>query len=104
MFDKFATEFHELEGERRPDDLTVLSLSTCGFCSSAKKFLAEEEITHRYLDLDTIDPEKKKKIKDEFKKKFGRRVSYPTLIIGEKRFLVGFIKKQWSEELGLEGA
>lgn len=97
MFD--AYEWNTIDGKGNPEDLTLLSLSTCGFCSSAQKYLDERGLAYRVLELDHIPPEEKAKVKSEFRDKFGRRPSFPTLVIENERFLVGFIKDHWNEEV-----
>ena len=97
MFDNH--EWNDIEGEGKSEHLTLLSLSTCGFCASARKYLDSRGLAFRYLELDRMPPEKKAEIKSEFRSKFGRRPSFPSLVIGGERFLVGFIKDHWDEEI-----
>lgn len=97
MFDTY--EWNNVEGKGKPEDLTLLSLSTCGFCGSARKYLEGRGLAFRYMELDHVTPEEKTEIKSEFKNKFGRRPSFPSLVIDDDRFLVGFIKDHWDEEV-----
>ncbi|PIE04411.1 MAG: hypothetical protein CSA76_04335 [Spirochaetales bacterium] len=94
-----SIQWLEKEGRGNPAGLTLLTLSTCGFCKSARRYLEERGLAFRYLELNTISPEDKTAIKEEFRAKFERRPSFPTLIIEENRFLVGFNKEQWDEEI-----
>lgn len=96
MFD--THEWNDIEGDGKPEDLTLLSLSTCGFCSSARKYLDGRGLAFRFLELDNLPPEQKAEIKSEFRTRFGRRPSFPSLVINGERFLVGFIKEHWDEE------
>ena len=98
MFDTY--EWNNIEGEGKSENLTLFSLSTCGFCTSARKYLVGRGLSFRYLDLDSLSPDKKSEIISEFRNKFGRRPSFPSLVIEGERFLVGFIKDHWDEELG----
>jgi glutaredoxin len=98
MFETF--EWKITGGKGNPEDLTLLSLSTCGFCSSAKKYLNERGLAFRYLELDMLAPEIKSEIKEEFRAKFGRRPSFPSLVIGKEKYLVGFVRGHWEDELG----
>ena len=88
-----------VEGKGKAENLTLLSLSTCGFCHSARQYLEDRGLAFRYLELDTIPAEDKSELKIEFRNKFGRRPSFPTLIINEERFLIGFIRNHWDEEI-----
>jgi len=98
MFD--SHEWNQVEGKGEIEDLTLLALSTCGFCKRAKQYLMDRGLAFRYLELDTIPPEEKADLKREFKTRFDRRPSFPSLVISEERFLIGFIKESWDEELG----
>ncbi len=97
MFDDY--EWNVTEGIGNPEDLTLLSLSTCGFCAGARRYLTDRGLAFRYLQLDTIPDEDKTKLKEDFRKAFGRRPSFPTLVIDGERYLIGFIKKHWDEEV-----
>jgi len=97
MFNRY--EWNLVEGNGSPEKLTLLSLSTCGYCHSARQYLEDRELSFRYLELDMIPPEDKEELKKEFQTAFGRRVSFPTLVINEDRFLTGFIKIHWDEEI-----
>ena len=97
MFD--THEWNDIEGKGKSENLILLSLSTCGFCASARKYLDSRGLAFRYLELDQISLEEKTEIKSEFRNKFGRRPSFPSLVIDGDRFLVGFIKDHWDEEL-----
>ncbi len=97
MFDSY--KWNNIEGSGSTENLTLLSLSTCGFCKSARQYLIDREVAFRYLELDTLPPEEKAELKSEFKTKFGRRPSFPSLVIDGERFLIGFIKDHWDEEI-----
>ncbi|MCG8452663.1 MAG: glutaredoxin [Spirochaetales bacterium] len=97
MFDVYPWKV--VEGKGTPEELSLLSLSTCGFCASARNYLNGTGRAFRYLELDTLPPEEKSEMKAEFRERFGRRPSFPSLVIKDERFLVGFIKEHWEEEL-----
>ena len=97
MFDKH--KWNTAPGTGEPESLTLLALSSCGFCKSARKYLEDRGLAYRYLELDLLKPEEKAEIKEEFKTKFGRRPTFPSLIIDDKQFLIGFIKAHWDEEV-----
>ena len=92
--------FSRVDGDRSDSRLQLISLSTCGFCKSAKKFLDENGFSYEFIDVDKIDAVMKKQIKDDYRDKFGRRITFPCLVIDEDDYLVGFIRHSWVEELG----
>ncbi len=100
MFDWVPFEKHE--GSWKEKDVIVLALSTCAFCKRGMEYLKDKDITFRYVYVDKLNPEEKKKISEEFKEKFGQRGLYPTIIVDDSDFQLGFIKKAWDKSLGLE--
>jgi glutaredoxin len=97
MFDYI--NFETQEGENRERKITLLGLTTCSFCKRAKSFLDENKLGYDYLFLDKIDPEMKKRMKNEFSERYGKRLSYPTLIMENGELLTGFIRPAWEQEL-----
>ncbi len=97
MFDYI--DFDKQEGERQEKKLILLGLTTCGFCKRAKEFLDGHGFRYDYLFMDKIDPELKKKMKSEFSDHYGKRLSYPTLILENDELLTGFIRPAWEQEL-----
>ncbi|OHD10889.1 MAG: hypothetical protein A2Z96_04000 [Spirochaetes bacterium GWB1_48_6] len=97
MFDDLT--FTQVEGTLNQPKLTLMALSTCGFCRKAQGFLEDRGWAYQFIHLDLIDPEIKIKVKEEFFSNFKKVLSYPTLIVGEKDFIVGFVRETWEEKL-----
>ena len=100
MFDNY--QWIEIPGTDTSRKITLFSLSTCGFCRSARSYLESRNLAYRYLELNEIPPKDKIAIKKEFRKKFDKRLHFPSLIIGEDNLLIGFIKLHWEEMLSLQ--
>jgi len=95
----FETDYLEkIEGENSKKDLKLFSLSTCGFCKRAKAFLDENRVAYSFAELDHVPVEEKTRLKEEFSSRFGRRMSFPCLIIDDSSYLIGFIKPHWEME------
>ncbi|MEM5946993.1 glutaredoxin family protein [Spirochaetia bacterium 38H-sp] len=97
-------KMQKTEGSRKaPFKLTLYSLSTCGFCRRAKKFLEENGFPFDWLDVDTLDKETRTVLKDELKSRFSVKVGFPFLAIehdsGKLQALVGFIERDWEDIL-----
>jgi len=92
------------EGTDTGKELTVFALSTCGFCKSALRFLRKNNLAFKYLYIDHIETDIKKKLKAELQETYGERPMYPFLLIGEEDHLVGFNQESWSEKLGLDSS
>ena len=99
MFDEIT--FQAVAGTKTVPKVQMLALSTCGFCRRGQEFLDEYHQAYEYVHLDTLDPEVKARTKQEFKDKFGVTLSYPALVIDGEKHMVGFVRRQWEELLGL---
>lgn len=99
MFERFFLT--HVEGPAKEHNLTLLALSTCGFCKSAMRFLNEKELTYSYIHVDKMDSALKEQLKEEFRSKFTERLLYPILIVDEKEVLTGFIEADWKNTIGL---
>lgn len=99
MFDWIDFEIHD--GSRQERDVKVLALSTCGFCKRGMEFLDSHNIKYQYLYVDLLPKEQRKRLSEEFKEKFKQRGLYPTLIVDDEEFQLGFIEKAWAKSLGI---
>lgn len=96
----FETEYlHRIEGDNSKKELKFFSLSTCGFCKRARAFLDENRFSYSMAELDHVPEKEKTRLKEAFFSRFGRRMSFPCLIIDDSSYLIGFIKPHWEEEL-----
>ena len=77
----------------------MYTISTCGHCKAAKRFMVEHNIPHEFTDIDLLEREEKRKVLAEVKK-YNERLSYPTIIIGD-RVIVGFREEELKEALEL---
>jgi len=91
--------FTHVEGIKKEKSLKLFSLTTCGFCRRAKAYLDTQGFDYEMVYADELDVEVKTRIKDEFKKRFDSAMHFPTLIINEEEYMVGFIKPDWEQRL-----
>jgi glutaredoxin len=77
----------------------IYSLSTCGHCRSAKKFLGDCTIKYDFVDVDLLEGDERKAILEDVKK-FNPKCSFPTIIIGDI-VIVGYKENEIKEALGL---
>ena len=89
------------EGSKNERALTVFSLSTCGFCKRALRFLENHDFSYRFIHLDEISPERKREVKDTLRARFNTSPIFPVLLVDGKRALTGFTEAQWRKTLGL---
>ena len=95
MFDYI--DFQHKDGSNKEKQLRLFALSTCGFCKKAMSFLEENNTAYDFVYVDSIDPELKSRIKDDFYNKFGKKMLFPSLVIDDDEFLVGFIRFHWQK-------
>lgn len=81
------------------EPVMIYTLSTCGHCKAAKKFLNECKIEFEFEDVDMLEGEERAAILEEVKK-WNPNCSFPTIIIGDK-VIVGYKENEIREALGL---
>ena len=79
--------------------IRIYTLSTCGQCRAAKKFLNDHGVVYHCTDVDLISGDERKAAIEEVKK-VNPGCSFPTILIGEK-VVVGFNEPAIREALGL---
>ncbi len=103
-----------MEGFREPGTLTQYSprrtgltdvtvkmytLSTCSHCKRTKEFFRSQGIEFEYTDVDLLTGDERREIVERIRK-LNSRVSYPTILIGDK-VIVGFQETEIKDALGL---
>lgn len=82
---------------RRP--IKIYTLSTCGHCKAAKKFLSDCAIQFEFIDVDLISGDEMKSVLEDVKK-FNPQLTFPTIIIGDE-VIIGFEEIEIRRALGL---
>jgi glutaredoxin-like protein NrdH len=80
-----------------PTDIKLYALSTCGHCRSCKEFLDQCGSSYDCIEVDKLEPAERKTMLEEVKN-LNPRISFPTLVIGDK-VVVGFKKEEIQEIL-----
>jgi glutaredoxin len=93
-------EIKHVEGKDR-GNVMLYALSTCGWCKKAKSFFKELDIAYCYIDVDLLEGPEKEEIVAVVKR-LNPRGSYPTIIIGEDKCIVGFDEAKLRAALGEE--
>jgi glutaredoxin-like protein NrdH len=78
----------------------LYSISTCAWCNKTKKFLKSLGVEYRYIDVDFLEPDEKKKIDVEVMKWNPQR-NYPMMVINNKKCIVGYKEDEIKEALHL---
>ena len=78
----------------------LYALSTCGHCRNTKRLLDEHKVKYEFTDVDLLPREELKKVLDDVRK-LNPQVSFPTLVIGDDKVIVGYRELEIMEALGL---
>ena len=99
MFDTLDIKFTHETGKINNKNVTVIALSTCGFCRRGLAFLRENNVDFSYVYVDLLTYDTKEKLKNELQTKFDKRVAFPFLIINDEISVVGFVEQEWKSLL-----
>ena len=88
----------KVSGKNIKHKVLLYALSTCVWCKRTKKFLADKDITYEYIDVDLCSREDREAVRRDILDK-GGRVTYPTLIINDKKIIHGFHEEDFKKAL-----
>ncbi|MBS3781913.1 MAG: glutaredoxin family protein [Candidatus Thermoplasmatota archaeon] len=88
-----------VSGEKDERDVKVFTISTCGWCKKVKNLLKSLDVEYEYIDIDQVEGEEKKRIREELKE-YNSKMSCPTLVIDEgEEIIIGFKEDKIKEAL-----
>ncbi|MHA1490525.1 MAG: glutaredoxin family protein [Promethearchaeota archaeon] len=87
MSDLIEKHAKKVEGSKKVREITIITLSTCMWCKKCKRWLEERDIQYKFIDIDKILHEDKKKILDFLKSNYKERVSYPFMIYDDDNIM-----------------
>lgn len=90
----------KVDGKNNKHKVLMYALSTCVWCKRTKKFLTDKEVEFEYVDVDLCEEEDKEKIRKDILKR-GGNLSYPTIIVDDKRLITGYSEDEIKEALEL---
>lgn len=76
----------------------LFALSTCVWCKKTKRLLNDLGVEYFYVDVDQVEEDEKAEVVEQLKK-WNSKSSFPTLVIDEKRCIVGFKKDEIKEAI-----
>jgi glutaredoxin len=89
-------KIEHVKGENK-GKIMLYALSTCGWCRKTKDFLNKLGVEYDYVYVDYLEGDDKNRTMNEVKKWNPRR-SFPTIVINNKKCVVG-LKEQEIKEL-----
>jgi glutaredoxin-like protein NrdH len=83
---------------RNAGNLVLYALSTCPWCKKTKQLLKDLGVKFSFTDVDLL-PEAEKKQTVEIIRKWTPAGSFPTLVIDDRKCIVGFKEDEIREAL-----
>jgi glutaredoxin-like protein NrdH len=79
--------------------LMLYALSTCGWCGKTKDLLRQLGVAFDFTYVDLLDGDEQEQAISTVEK-FNPTGSFPTLVIGDSKAIVGFREQEIREALG----
>lgn len=79
--------------------IVLYALSTCVWCKMTRKLLDELGVGYNYVYVDLLEENEKEKTMQEFKR-WCPQVSFPLLVIRNKKAISGYDKEKIISEIG----
>jgi glutaredoxin-like protein NrdH len=79
-------------------NVVLYALSTCQWCRKTKELLKDLNIEYYYIDVDTTEGEEREQLLSDLGK-YNPDRSFPTIVIDDSDFIVGFDEDKIKEKL-----
>jgi glutaredoxin len=90
-------KIERVDGEYK-GNIMLYALSTCSWCKKTKNLLSDKGIKFSYVYVDLLKDDEKENVMNELKK-WNPRCSFPTMVINNKKVIVGFKEEEINEAL-----
>jgi glutaredoxin-like protein NrdH len=78
---------------KKKGKIILYALSTCGWCAKTKDLLRELGVDFDYVYVDLLEGQEQDNVMNEVEK-WNPKGSFPTLIIGDKKTIIGFREEE----------
>ena len=85
---------------KKAGNIVIYALSTCPWCKKTKKLLSDLGVEYYFSDVDLLKDDEKKQTMETVKK-WNPSCSFPTLVIDDKKCIVGFNEDEIKKALKL---
>ena len=92
-------QFNVVKGKNK-GKIQLYGLSTCIWCKKTKELLDEIGCEYEYIFIDLLDEKNRQNALKEVKK-WNPRSSFPTVVINNKKCIIGFKEEEIKEALNL---
>jgi glutaredoxin-like protein NrdH len=83
---------------KKKGKVMLYALSTCGWCARTKELLRELGVDFDYTYVDLLEGQEQDQAINEVER-WNPKGSFPTLVIGDRKTIVGFQEKEIREVL-----
>jgi len=80
-------------------NIILYALSTCVWCKKTKKLLTELGVDFYYVYVDLLEGDERAEVLEELKR-HNPVSSFPTVVIDDKTYIIGYREKGIREALG----
>jgi glutaredoxin len=91
-------KFEKVEGKDK-GKVVLYALSTCVWCKRTKSLLNHLGVMYEFIFVDKLEGAEKDRAMEEMRK-FNPKCSFPTLVIGGDKCIIGFKEDEIREALG----
>lgn len=90
-------DMQHVEGQDK-GKLMLFALSTCGWCKKTRALIEELNADYDYVYVDLLRGKEREEVINMVKK-WNPQVSFPTLVINDKKSIIGFKEDEIREAL-----
>jgi glutaredoxin-like protein NrdH len=83
---------------RKAGKVMLYALSTCVWCRRTKRLLNELGVEYDYTDVDLLSGAEREAVMEAVEK-YNPSLSFPTMVIDDKKAILGFQEKEIREAL-----
>jgi glutaredoxin-like protein NrdH len=83
---------------KKKGKVMLYALSTCGWCARTKELLRDLGVDFDYTYVDLLEGQEQDLVINEVER-WNPKGSFPTLVIGDRKTIVGFQEKEIREAL-----
>ena len=87
-----------VEGQNK-GKIILFALSTCGWCKKTRALIENLNADYNYVYVDLLEGKEREEV-IETVKKWNPQVSFPTIVINDKKIIIGFKEDEIREEIG----
>jgi glutaredoxin-like protein NrdH len=94
------TEKGSVPGHHDKHHVAFYGISTCVWCKRTRRFLEEQGIAFDYVYVDLLTGQEREEVLAQVRR-WNPKASFPTIVVGDSRRVIGFRPEEIKEVLGL---